>query len=435
MVDSTSANQVGGQVWTVSSVLRRARETMGLSLADVADILRIRIVQLRAIEDGRFHELPGTVYAIGFVRSYADLVGLDSDRVVQMYRDEIASPSDRQELVFPSPVQESAVPGGALLALAVVLAVAAYAGWYYVASPNRDLADLVPGLPDRFAALIEGDAEEVQESPIGTQADDAAITVIGVNVDTDTGSLPSVDEVNAPAIGANPRTVTAFIPEPESPALEPTPALDPTLLTQAPDAPFTPRLGNASAPTPAESPPSQTVFAPTQPPFGTEPVTGLRRPEPVDTSLFDEPLRRRSHDATTAEAATPFEPAIIPDTVASLSAFDDLPLPPPEETAGVVDPTLDSITGQQPRIVIRAVADSWVQVNDSDGSLVMTRVLRPGDSYEVPEDGLRLVTGNAGGLEILVDGQRVPALGASGVVLRNVPLDPNRLQNGTASPN
>jgi len=88
------------------------------------------------------------------------------------------------------------------------------------------------------------------------------------------------------------------------------------------------------------------------------------------------------------------------------------------------------------RIVIRATADSWVQVNDRNGSLVMTRVLRPGDSYRVPDaEGLELVTGNAGGLRIFVDGDEAPPLGAPGTVLRDIPLDAERLRAGTARPN
>jgi cytoskeleton protein RodZ len=63
-------------------------------------------------------------------------------------------------------------------------------------------------------------------------------------------------------------------------------------------------------------------------------------------------------------------------------------------------------------------------------------VLRPGDTYQVPtEQGLELVTGNAGGLEILVDGDPTPSLGGTGVVVRDIQLDPDRLREGTAVPN
>jgi cytoskeleton protein RodZ len=67
-------------------------------------------------------------------------------------------------------------------------------------------------------------------------------------------------------------------------------------------------------------------------------------------------------------------------------------------------------------------------VRDASDSLIMTRVLRAGDSYQVPtRKGLILVTGNAGGLEITVDGQSIPPLGPRGAVRRNISLDPETL--------
>jgi cytoskeleton protein RodZ len=51
------------------------------------------------------------------------------------------------------------------------------------------------------------------------------------------------------------------------------------------------------------------------------------------------------------------------------------------------------------RIVLRARADSWVEVRDpeSDATLI-ARLLKTGDVYKIPDrPGLKLLTGNAGG--------------------------------------
>jgi cytoskeleton protein RodZ len=88
------------------------------------------------------------------------------------------------------------------------------------------------------------------------------------------------------------------------------------------------------------------------------------------------------------------------------------------------------------RITLRADADSWIQVRAADESLLLTRTLRPGDTYRVPnQPGLRLMTGNAGGLEIIVDGKPIPALGPVGAVKRNILLEPEQLKAGTAAAN
>ncbi|MEE8516005.1 MAG: DUF4115 domain-containing protein [Alphaproteobacteria bacterium] len=85
------------------------------------------------------------------------------------------------------------------------------------------------------------------------------------------------------------------------------------------------------------------------------------------------------------------------------------------------------------RITVRAKSDSWIQVREANNTLLITRILRTGDSYRVPNlKGLRLTTGNAGALEILVDGKPVAPIGLFGVVRRRVLLDPERLMAGTA---
>jgi cytoskeleton protein RodZ len=82
---------------------------------------------------------------------------------------------------------------------------------------------------------------------------------------------------------------------------------------------------------------------------------------------------------------------------------------------------------------LRAHQDSWVQIQAANGVTVVARTLRAGESYTVPDQsGLRLTTGNAGALDVVVDGQIVPSLGQVGAVRRNVALDPARLRTGTA---
>jgi cytoskeleton protein RodZ len=66
----------------------------------------------------------------------------------------------------------------------------------------------------------------------------------------------------------------------------------------------------------------------------------------------------------------------------------------------------------------------------------MTRLMQPGDTYTVPDrPGLKLLTGNAGALEIRVDGETMPAIGPIGAVRRDIALDIERLKNGTAGEN
>lgn len=65
--------------------LREARESQGLSLQQAEETTRIRLVFLEALEEERFDELPGDVYARGFIRNYAQFLGLDQQELLASF--------------------------------------------------------------------------------------------------------------------------------------------------------------------------------------------------------------------------------------------------------------------------------------------------------------------------------------------------------------
>lgn len=342
-------------------MLRAARVQQGQELLGAADVLRIRPAYLVAIEDGRFSELPGSTYAIGFVRSYAEHLGLDPDDVVARFKSESAGGLDkRPELVFPSPVSEGRTPGGAIIFLGLLLAALAYGGWYYLSTRDRGVAELVPALPDRLAAIIEPDAP-----PLAPAEEAEPLAAQEPVPDTTPAAVPASEETATPAPAAIPDEQPPSPAEAEPPVAAPQPAPD-----SAPDS------ATAHDPAPAEAPP----------------------PSPAD--------------AAPPQVAVP----ALPD--------------PGESGAG---PDGRRIYGQNnagSRITLRAIDDAWIQVRDEE-TLLLTRLLRKGDLYLVPNrSGLTLMTGSAGGIEVVVDGSPAPSLGALGVVRRDVPLDPEKLKAG-----
>jgi cytoskeletal protein RodZ len=71
---------------TIGEALRSAREAQGKSLDDAAAATRIRSTYLQALEEERFGELGGSVYAKGFLRSYAGYLGVDPAPLLEAYR-------------------------------------------------------------------------------------------------------------------------------------------------------------------------------------------------------------------------------------------------------------------------------------------------------------------------------------------------------------
>ena len=71
--------------------LRETRQRLGLTLDEVERATRIRTHHLEAIERGDLDALPSAVQARGFLRNYADFLGLDPGDILLEYAEEIQS--------------------------------------------------------------------------------------------------------------------------------------------------------------------------------------------------------------------------------------------------------------------------------------------------------------------------------------------------------
>src|SRR4026209_1304690 len=76
---------------------RKARESAGLPLEKIASETRISTRFLAAIENEDFHLLPGGVFNRGFIRSFAERVGLNPDQALSDY--------DKLSLAVVEPVE------------------------------------------------------------------------------------------------------------------------------------------------------------------------------------------------------------------------------------------------------------------------------------------------------------------------------------------
>ncbi len=423
----------------VCLVLRRAREEAGYDIPDIAQLLRIQRPYLEAIEDGRYGDLPGTVYAIGFVRTYSDFLNLDTNEMVRRFKEEASELSKRTDYVFPVAPTEARVPGVGLLVVGVLLAALAYGAWHVTSTGEDRLVDRVADIPDRFAELASrgGEAGEPAAAPPAASPDPVA--EMATDSPSDATQPPaSPPDLDALAAVAEPRqpaaeTETAAAEPPAAPAAEPVVAVTEDPAPEPEPAPVETVVPVVIAePAPPPAPPAQSV-------------------EPIETARNVETIRRVPPAVPGTTPQQPFEVAAAPDAPSSnaqpkaateeqsaggaISAPTNIipnrstsvaAAPPPPPPAVQSDQTRRSGLGSlNSRILIRATEMSWVQITDDLGNLVMTRVLEPGETYRVPNtDGLTLASGNAGGLEVLVDGVVQPPLGLRGTVVRNVALDP-----------
>lgn len=371
----------------VAALLRRRREELSRDITTVARQLRIRAVYIQAIEDGRLQDLPGTAYAVGFVRAYADYLGLDGNSIVSDYRDELARRSRQNQLIWPvDQVEHKHFPGGIILIVSLVLAVALYGGWYFASQPGGTGIDLIDKVPELMKQQGEETPPAEQGSAAPSEATNATTSIAGADTGTPTATptaTPSSAQASSPAVS------------------EPAPAA-------------APETSVVSAPT--ESPATPSV------PAASEPGMAVDATAPLDPDAAPDV----AGDVAAVTAPLPAGSPTAPLTGDSESTPVETPAPGTENLAAA---NADPVAAEpERRIVLRASKDSWVEIFDAQQQVVLQRILRAGETYAVPDlPGLIMNTGNAGGLVIEVDGRAQPSLGSIGVVKRGVALDPELL--------
>ena len=359
------------QTESVGQTLRLRREERGLELRQISEILCIRYPYLEAIENSSFNNLPGPTYALGFVKAYAEHLGLDSDEIVELFKAEQLGVNSKTELVFPSPLSEGKVPSAAILVVAVLLALVSYCGWAYFLGNDEQVVEIVPPLPRQL-----GDSSKVTK-PNGIQMNELPESQ---NTETESSEIqtPQSTDSNNRLGNEQKKNNLKSLADTETNELQP--------------------QNNTVVPSDGDRKEMAAVIH-------NESQTDIQSPQ---SSLVREKTAVSQNQA--------IEQELLPKVPAKREA----------QTYG--DDNEDG------RVVIRAIGTTWVEIRDEPkGEVLLTRLLYSGDRYLVPNrEGLVMLTGNAGGLEISVDNNIVPSIGPSGAVRRNILLDPNALIEGRA---
>ncbi|MFT6579799.1 MAG: cytoskeletal protein RodZ, partial [Alphaproteobacteria bacterium] len=410
---------------SVGEQLRLSRERFDLQIEEVADYLKIRRQHLNAIEEGRIEDLPGHAYAVGFVRAYAEYLGLDTGTIVERFKDETAEPDEQSRLVFPSPMPEGRTPGGALVLIAVVGVAVVYGAWIYLSAQDRSLAEIVPALPAAMQKLVGSDSTtpasetvktanpESSVPPMDTTSTDAASaarlqtspTPVGENSASVTGSSVTVrpvtrselsePEIETPKIEA--KTVVPTVPDTLATSTAPLNEIGevapikvaPIKVMPAPStgAPVLPENETTSAVlkiVPDEAAPKIVVIPPVEVPAPVSHGPVINGPviNGDDLNIPASASQRSEFSTASASVANTLDTIDIPESVgtsAATGAQSVLPPSPPAETQS--GPRQFGVNNANSRITIVALVDSWVEIRDGEGALLLTRLLKTGDSY------------------------------------------------------
>ena len=159
-------------------------------------------------------------------------------------------------------------------------------------------------------------------------------------------------------------------------------------------------------------------------------VSGGAQPSAEAVPAVPERLASRADPAAPLPAPSPPVAANVPapSTSALAAPMADPPPPATPSLAATPIPSAPAMTNDG-RVMLRVKADAWIQVKERQGPVLLNRIMRAGDNWPVPKGTqLLLSTGNAGGTELLVDGEPIPALGPAGAIRRDVALDPDALK-------
>jgi len=89
----------------IGDIFREARLGKGLTLEQAADETNISKRFLQGIESDDFSGFPGEVYTLGFIRNYAEFIGLDASAMVELYRSDEStrqSKTEKSESIEPA---------------------------------------------------------------------------------------------------------------------------------------------------------------------------------------------------------------------------------------------------------------------------------------------------------------------------------------------
>jgi cytoskeletal protein RodZ len=363
--------------------LREARERAGLELSDVAARTHVRKAYLEALENENLDALPEDVYARNFLRLYARTVGLDPNDALTRFAELRSRATGRTTLggrPDPSPRATPPPPTRA-------------------APPTAESAPVErPAQPRRAGSQprqLPGAGALRQVGPLLM-----TLVLAGVLVGT-------------AVWGFNQLLFRPDRPAPAAAESDAGPETDAAADVDASPAEGAPEGGLAAPLLPGgEALPDEILLSVDTDPPGAE-VTVDAFPLPGTTPIEDVPVSARPQRTVrvTREGYVPYEQAV--DMTRDRTLTVDLEPVPGAEA--------DATDAQAPTggVVVEVSEASWLEAYQStargEGERLVYTTAQPGERF-VFERPVYLHVGNAGGIEVTVDGEPIGALGSGGAV-------------------
>ena len=314
---------------TIGKICLDARVKKSLTQEQACGILKVRVKIIKDFENGDEIDLPGLTYKVGFVRSYARLLDLDGDFLVQEFKSNLKLGNFREEYKFLSPKIEnkSFLPMGAVLSF--LIAVIIYSGWYY-SERNK---------------TIETASNQIIES----KKDEISITKANNYIIIE--EKKNFESLRLPLIKQDDNIQTSKL------------------------------SGKA-----------------------------IVYKKILEKSIMSNDLVSKKNSPKINE-----EIVLISKNKVEINKVKN------------ISSEISALAKERDRsseMVIKAIGNSWVEIEDIDGNSLIARIMRPGETYVVPNiSGLTFNTGNAGALSLSYGDMIISSLGEEGQTIKARPLN------------
>ena len=416
----------------IGAELAGARIAQGMQIAEVAQLLRISKHYLKDIEAGSFDQLPGPTYVSGYLRSYARVVGLDAVALTNRYRELLNGETAAIHYKFPVDSQHPQRSGAMVASIIVMFAIVGYGGWYAMGKPD------LTGWTGNDEAVVANNVVEEAASKGGTPAAiisaDSGLDV--ADVDAFTGALETDGETGADVASTS-------LVEDDAQAVRAEGGTADLAATATTDSPAVAETGLSADPgsvdladaTQTDSGQTDTGQADSGQTVSDQTDGAINLQADAALQSSQTPVTQTASLAESDPAAPTSSTGSVEDTPAVADASAILPntITPAQDLDSESSLSGVAYAGQPDmatEITIRATGTSWVEIIRNNGEEVMTRLMRDGDIFTIDgRERLYLSTGNAGGIELVFSDGLTKSVGEKGEILRDLPLDAERLRN------
>lgn len=191
VVEESKAGKVG-------LMLKNVREQQNKTISEISQELCIRKIYLIAIEESDYNNIPEYPYGIGFIRSYADFLGLNGVEIVKMYKEEAEADLRKNNPYFVAePQVEATVPSKKYLMISLIAILAVYFAWsmYSNLYNNETTTDVV------VAESVVENTDENNQADFPLKVEDFSTQTEATEPKTEPAAIPTVEVI--PAVAEN----------------------------------------------------------------------------------------------------------------------------------------------------------------------------------------------------------------------------------------